>query len=146
MDIKKLIATAAIAGTLVVGIGGVASAADTGTGSGAPTATATQGSGSQHPGVAHRARRAAFKTVLDQTHTTAADLKAALTGGQTVAQYADAHGSSGSAIHDALVGKFTAAIDQAVTNGKLTQSRADTMKQNLSARIDTFLNRTWVKA
>ena len=146
MDIKKLIAGAALATTLVVGVGGVASAADTGTGSSAPAATATQGAGSQHPGVAHRARRAAFKTVLDQTNTTAADLKAALTGGQTVAQYADAHGSSASAIHDALVTKFNAAIDQGVANGKLTQTRADTMKQNLSSRIDAFLNRTWVKA
>ena len=67
-------------------------------------------------------------------------------GGQTVAQYAAAHGSSGQAVHDALVTKFSAAIDKAVTNAKITQAKADTMTQNLSSRIDTFLNRTWTKA
>ena len=146
MDIKKLIAGTALAATLVVGIGGVSYAADSSNSSTTQAATTQTATGAQHPGVARKARHAAFKTVLDQTHTTAADLKAALVGGQTVAQYAAAHGSSGQAVHDALVTKFSAAIDKALTNGKVTQAKADTMKQNLSSRIDKFLARTWTKA
>jgi hypothetical protein len=142
MDIKKLIAGVALAATLVVGIGGVSYAADSAT----STTTAQAATSANHPGVARRARRAAFMTVLAQTHATAADLKAALTGGQTVAQYAAAHGSSAQALHDALVAKFSAAIAKAVTNGKLTQANADKLTENLSSRIDTFLNRTWTKA
>jgi len=145
MDIKKLVAGTALAATLVVGIGGVSYAADSSTSS-TPAAAAQTATGAQHPGVARRARRAAFKTVLDQTHTSAADLKTALVGGQTVAQYAAAHGSSGQAVHDAVVAKFSAAIEKALTNGKVTQAKADTMTQNLSSCIDTFLNRTWTKA
>ena len=145
MDMKKLIAGTALAATLVVGIGGVSYAADSSTAN-APAVTSQTATAAKHPGLARRVRRAAFKTVLDQTHTTAADLKAALLGGQTVAQYAAAHGSSGQAVHDALVTKFSAAIDKAVSNARITQAKADTMKQNLSSRIDKFVDRTWTKA
>ena len=145
LDLKKLIAGTALAATLVVGIGGVSYAADSSTAN-APATTSQAATTAKHPGLARKVRRAAFKTVLDQTHTTAADLKAALAGGQTVAQYAAAHGSSAAAVHDALVTKFSAAIDKAVENGKVTQAKADTMKQNLSSRVDKFLDRTWTKA
>jgi len=139
MDMKKLIAGTALAATLVVGIGGISYAADSST-SNAPAASTRTATTAKHPGVVRKARRAAFKTVLDQTHTTAADLKAALAGGQTMAQYAAAHGSSAQAVHDALVTKFNAAIDKAVTNGKLTQAKADALKAKLPALVTKAVN------
>jgi hypothetical protein len=147
MDVKKVIAGTALVGTLLVGVAGV-SYATTPSSSTAQATTTPNGTAAKakHPVLARRERRAAFKTVLDQTHTTAVDLKAGLKSGQTVAQYAAAHGSSAQAVHDALVTKFSAAIDKAVSNGKVTQTQADTLKQNLPTRIDKFLNRSWTTA
>ncbi len=147
MDVKKLMAGTALVGTLLVGGAGISYAA---TPSNSTSQATTTPNGAAAKGtqrlLARRERRAAFKTVLEQTHTTVADLKAGLKSGQTVAQYAAAHGSSAQAIHDALVTKFDAAITKALTNNKITQAQADTLKQNLPARIDHFLNRTWTTA
>jgi hypothetical protein len=144
MDIKKLIAGTALAATLVAGVGTAAYAADSTTSSTAPqTATAPKAATARRVTLARRVRRATVKIVLDQTHTTLADLTTALKGGQTLAQYAAAHGSSAQAVHDALIAKATTVIAAAVKNGKLTQAKANTIEQALPARVDKLLNRIW---
>jgi len=111
-----------------------------GSGSTGSGSTTTQ---SAHPGARHHVRMAAFKVVLDTTHSTPQELRAALQGGQTIADFAAAHGSSGSDVSKALVEKADARIDRAVANGKLGQDKADALKVKVSGRVDTFVNRTW---
>jgi hypothetical protein len=88
-------------------------------------------------------KRAALATVLELTHSNRADLKAALKGGQSLAQFAEAHGSSAKALTDALILKLDQTVDQAVTNGRLNTATAATFKNALAQRIPTILNRTW---
>jgi hypothetical protein len=75
--------------------------------------------------------------------TTADDLQSKLASGQTLAQIADAtSGKSASGLIDALVAHEKTELQQAVTDGKLTQSQADQLETNLSDRITALVNGT----
>jgi hypothetical protein len=142
MDTKKLVAGVALAGTLVLGTTGVAYAAGSSGSSGSGSAsTTTPAKG--HPLIRRAIRRGALKEVLTLTNTTAAQLRDALKGGQTIADYAAAHGSSGQAVIDALVTKGDAAIQKALGNGKITQDQANTLTSKLPGAATKFVNRTW---
>jgi hypothetical protein len=91
-------------------------------------------------------KHAAVTTVLELTHANRADLKAALKSGQTLAQFAAAHGSSAQAVTDALLPKLDQTVNQAVTDGTLSAAQAATLKDALPQRIQTILNRTRVHA
>lgn len=68
------------------------------------------------------------------------DFVRALRAGQTPAQIAEAHNSSGQALIDAIVAAEKAHLDKAVADGKLTQARADVRL----ARITEIVTR-WVE-
>ncbi len=72
----------------------------------------------------------------------AADLRAGLRDGQTIAQIAEANGSSGQAVIDALVANATERINQAVADGKLTQETADEKLVEITERITELVNNT----
>jgi hypothetical protein len=93
-----------------------------------------------------RLRRVALRSVLTLTHTTRAELVAALKHGQSIAQFAAARGSSGQAVTAALVPKLDAAIANAVTHGNLTQARADNLKTRVPTLVANLVNRTWTPA
>jgi ribosomal protein S20 len=139
--LKKIVATAAVAGALTVGSAGAAFAADGAT-SGS-TGGAVAGQTARHQGIRFKAGKAAFKIVLDQLGVSKEDLRAALKGGQTISQYATSLGKDPAALADALTQAANDRIDQAVTNGKITAERAATIKSKVPARVDKFLNRTW---
>ena len=139
--LKKLVATAAVAGALTVGTAGAAFAADGATDGATGGAVAGQTAG--HPGIRHRVGRAAFKVVLDQLGVSKDELKSALQGGQTISQYATSLGKDPAALADALTQAANDRIDQAVSDGKLTAERAATIKSKVPARVDKFLNRSW---
>jgi uncharacterized protein YidB (DUF937 family) len=136
---KKLVAGIALAGALTVGGAGAASAADSG--SGAPDATAPTGQGARHPALRLRVRRAAVKIVTGTLGVSRQDLVAAVRGGQTISQYATSLGKDPQAVADALVKAADAKLDQLVTNGRLTQARADTMKGKVPDLVNRLLNR-----
>ena len=68
------------------------------------------------------------------------DFVQAMREGQTPAQIAEAHGSSGQALVDAIVAAEKARLDQAVADGKITQERAD----RILARVTEKAGR-WVE-
>jgi hypothetical protein len=75
--------------------------------------------------------------------TTASDLQSKLAAGQTLAQIADAtNGKSASGLIDALVTHEKTELQQAVTDGKLTQTQADQLETNLTDRITALVNDT----
>ena len=74
-------------------------------------------------------------TTATLTGTTADDVTAALAGGQTLAAYAEAHGSTESALVDAIVAAEQAQLIQQVAAGTLTQVQADEINADLTARV-----------
>jgi hypothetical protein len=62
--------------------------------------------------------------------------------GSTIAAVAANHGVDVQTVIDKLVTAATTRIDQAVTNGKLTQSEADTIKSGLTDKITQAVNHT----
>jgi hypothetical protein len=141
--LKKLTATVALAGAVTVGSLGLASSAFAADGSSGSTGAAATSQTTRHPLLAARVRRAALKIVIDQLGVTAADLRAALKGGQTISQYATSLGKDPKVLADALTTAADNRIDKAVTNGKLDATRAATLKGKVGDRVDHFLNRTW---
>jgi hypothetical protein len=71
------------------------------------------------------------------------DLIAELNAGQTLAQVAQAHGSSASALAEPWLAARQQTLSQAVTAGQMTQAQADTMLANMKANVATQLNSTW---
>lgn len=66
-----------------------------------------------------------------------ATLREQLAAGQTIASIA---GDQAQAVIDALVAEANAAIDQAVTNGRIPADKAETAKQKSQAAIERFVN------
>jgi hypothetical protein len=138
MDMKKLVATVAVAGAVTVGTAGAASAVDTpSAGSGDPSAQA----GSRHPAIRHAVRRGAVHVLTDTLDVSRQDLRAALRGGQTITQYATSLGKDPQVVKDALVNAANTKIDQLAADGKLAQDRADTIKGKVPERVETLMNR-----
>ena len=71
---------------------------------------------------------------------TEAELRTALEGGKTLAQVAKDQGVSVNTLIDALVKDKAARIAQAVQDGRLTQAQADTLTENLRARVTDRVN------
>lgn len=66
-----------------------------------------------------------------------------LKAGQSIADIASAAGKTEQSVIDALVAQATQKIDQAVTNGKLTQDKATQMESKLPDRIKKMVERKW---
>jgi len=74
-----------------------------------------------------RLARALIKVTADTTGTQVKDVVAALQSGQSLAQYAQAHGKTDAGIIGAARAKLEDRLKQAVSGGKLTQARADAL-------------------
>ena len=139
MDTKKLVAGAALAGTLVVGTAGMAFAADspsTGTG---PSAAQAQG----HPGLRREARRGAAAIVRQATNAKPGELRDYLKGGGTVAGFITEHGASVDEVSTSLVNAATEKINAAVASGKVPQDKATKIEAKLPDLVSKLMNRTW---
>ncbi|MCU1374811.1 MAG: hypothetical protein JWO68_2097 [Actinomycetia bacterium] len=69
-----------------------------------------------------------------------ADLQTALQGGKTIAQVAKDKGVDVQKVIDAVIAAQSAQLDQAVTDGKLTQAQATARKADLKARVTALVN------
>ncbi len=137
MDTKKLVAGAALAGTIVVGTAGMAFAADSSTTT--PGAKAQSG----HPGLRREARRGAAAIVRQATNTQPGELRDYLKNGGTVAGFITAHGASVQDVSNSLVSAATEKIQAAVANGKITQEKATKVEAKLRDLVSRLMNRTW---
>ena len=64
----------------------------------------------------------------------------ALRDGQTIAEVAEANGSSATAVIDALVAETNTKLDQAVEDGKLTTEQAEDVRADAPDRIEAMVN------
>ncbi len=70
------------------------------------------------------------------------ELRQALAGGQSIADYAKSKNVDPQKVIDALVAEAKTHLDEAVTAGKLTQAQADTRLTDETARIMNMVNGT----
>ena len=144
MTRRTILASAALGATLTLGAVGIGTAvipdlagAQTSTSS---TPAADAGSPLKgHPRLRALARQE-FRVAADTIGVPAKDLRDAVKGGQSVAEVAEAHGVSADTVVNAVVGDIDAKLDQAVTNGKITQERADTIKERAPERVTKLVN------
>lgn len=67
-------------------------------------------------------------------------LTEALNDGQTIAEVAEANDVEPDAVVKALTDHLNAQIDEWLTDGRLTETRADQLREQLSDRVETFVN------
>jgi hypothetical protein len=95
-----------------------------------------------HSGIRHRVIDGMAQVSADTIGVSIDDLKAALQSGQSVADVANAHGVNPADVVTAIVDAGTAKLDQAATEGKLTQEQVDKLKSHLPEAADRFVNHT----
>ena len=89
----------------------------------------------------HRGRRGhGLSTAADTIGISVEDLKSALTEGSSIAEVAEANGSSGQAVIDAVVANASERIDAAVADGNLTAEEGAEKLADTTARITDLVN------
>lgn len=81
-------------------------------------------------------------TVAETLGMTEAEVKDAISNGQTLAQLAEAKGLTGQALIDALLVDVKAHLDEEVAAGEHTQEEADAKLAEATTRITEFVNNT----
>jgi hypothetical protein len=81
-------------------------------------------------------------TVAETLGMTEAEVKDAISNGQTLAQLAEAKGLTGQALIDALLADLKAHLDEEVAAGEHTQEEADAKLADATTRITDFVNNT----
>ena len=146
MKRTSVIATAALGATVALGAIGIGTAvlpslAGAQTGDPAQVAESASAQGRhRHPRLRELAREE-FRVAADTIGIPVAELREAVEGGQSIAEVAEAHGVSAQSVVDAVVTDLSAKLDQAVADGRITQERADTVKERLPERITNLVNR-----
>ena len=85
------------------------------------------------------AGRRVVATTLGMTE---ADVRDAISNGQTLAQLAEAKGSTGQALIDAILADHKTHLDEKVVAGDLTQAEADAKLAEATTRVDDLVNNT----
>lgn len=143
MKRTSVIATAALGTALTLGAVGIGTAVLPGI-AGAQTSTTeastTAGRLASHPRLRHLLKEEG--TLAAQTiGISPQDLRDGVKSGQSVAEVAQAHGVDPQTVVDAVVKDLDAKLDKAVTDGKITQERADRVSGRLPTRIENLVNR-----
>src|SRR4051794_24729003 len=87
-----------------------------------------------------RAVQGALKVSADKIGVSVDDLKTAIKGGQSVADVANAHNVAPADVQQAIVDAASSKVDEAVTNGKLTDQQSTAIKARLPQLADRFVN------
>jgi hypothetical protein len=144
MTRKTIIATAALGTTLALGAIGLGTAVLPSVAGAQGTDTTQVASDSsilgRHPVLRHVAREE-FGLAADTIGVPAKELRSDLKDGQSIAEVATAKGVDPTTVVNAVVGDLDTKLDTAVTNGKITQERADAVKARLPERITNLVNR-----
>jgi hypothetical protein len=141
---KKLIATVAVAGLLVVAGAGAAFAADNGgsTSSGPSTQPAARPARNGRPAVRRALRRGALEVAADTIHVDVKELRTDVRNGQSIAQVAQSKGVDPKTVVDAMVKAADAKIDALASSGRITAERAAKIKQRVPDLANRLVN--WV--
>jgi hypothetical protein len=83
------------------------------------------------------------QAAADYLGLTAAQLDAKLRSGQSLADVAKAQNKSVDGLKDAILADAKKHLDQAVSDGKMTQAQADAMYNRLKSHIDNIVNGTF---
>ena len=86
---------------------------------------------------------ALFKDAAQALNLNGATLRGELRQGESLATIAAQHGSSAAALESTLTADVEAALQKAVSAGKMSETRATAIEQHLPARIDRFVTRTF---
>src|SRR5712691_6585963 len=114
-------------------------------GVGAGLADAAHNSGARKSGKAavHATRAGSgLQAIANYLGLTAAQLRAQLESGKTLAEIATAQGKSVSGLENAILASAKTQLDAAVSAGKLTASQESTILSNLTARVADLVNRS----
>jgi hypothetical protein len=136
-QMKKLLTIAAVAGIVALGFSGVASAQSSVT----PTPTAPSNTQQDTPrndfGSRSLRSQAALEAAAKALGMTADELSAELWGGKTLSDIAEEKGVDiadvKAAVEAAQIAETKTAIAQAVTDGEITQDKADWLLEGLDA-------------
>lgn len=90
----------------------------------------------------HGGRGPGLEVVASTLGMTAEEVREAISNGQTLAQLAEANGSSGEALIDAILAEMTTHLDEKVAAGDLTQEEADAKLAEAATRVTEFVNNT----
>jgi ribosomal protein S20 len=141
---KKLIATVAVAGLLVVGGAGAAFAADDGGSTGSAPATTQPATGARraaHPALRRALRRGVLKVSAATIQIDVQELRADLRNGQSIAQVAQSKGVDPKTVVDAIVKAADAKIDALVQKGRISSERAAKVKARVPDLAERAVNR-----
>ena len=83
-----------------------------------------------------------FAIVAETLGLTEAEVRDAISNGQTLAQLAEANGSSAAALVDAILADITTHVAEKVAAGDLTQEEADARLADAETRVTEFVNNT----
>jgi hypothetical protein len=83
-----------------------------------------------------------FEKAADYLELTEAQLHNRIANGRSLAEIAEAEGKSTEGLVDALVEAQEAELNEAVDDGRQTESQADAIRENLRERIEFFVDRT----
>lgn len=86
--------------------------------------------------------RPGLSAVATTLGMTEAEVRDAISNGQTLAQLAEAKGSSGQALIDAILTDQKAHLDEEVAAGEHTQAEADAKLAEATTRVTEFVNNT----
>ena len=85
---------------------------------------------------------AGLNVVATTLGMTEAEVREAISGGQTLAQLAEAKGSTGQALIDAILADKQTRLAEKVTAGELTQEEADAKLVEATTRVTEMVNNT----
>ena len=90
-------------------------------------------------------RSVALRSAAAYVGVTGQELRLQLRSGQSLAQVAAAKGKSVDGLKQALTAGVRARLDRAVANGRISAEQAQRMLARFQARLDTIVNRVWIR-
>ncbi|MGH9917369.1 MAG: hypothetical protein ACRD6W_00640 [Nitrososphaerales archaeon] len=143
--LKKKIATLALGGTLLAGVGtlGTYGAAYASTPSATASAKTTTSAKSWLRAHRRQLERAAIKVSAKTIGVTPQDLVSELRSGKSVAEVAGEHNVSATTVVNALVSAADTKISQAFSAHKLSATEAQKIETALPARVNKLVNRVF---
>jgi hypothetical protein len=101
------------------------------------------GRGLGHGGFMWGSETSLLSVAADQIGMTVSDLTTELQSGKSIADVAADKGVDTQVIVKAFVDQLTATLNQAVTDGRITQAQADTMVQQAQERVPELLDNAY---
>jgi polyhydroxyalkanoate synthesis regulator phasin len=99
------------------------------------------GRGFGHGGFIGGPENSLISVAANELGMTVSDLTAELQNGKSIADVASEKGVDTQTIVDAFVAQLKTTLDQAVTDGRITQAQADTMLQQAQERVPDMLDK-----